>query len=78
MVLTDYRYRSKSAPLPFQADFTTEFLVTQVPGGAELRVTQDGFPTSPEADPFYGACERGWKDTFAGIRKYLEETSLGV
>jgi uncharacterized protein YndB with AHSA1/START domain len=71
LVLTDYRYRSKSGPLPFRADFTTEFLVTPVTSGAELRVTQDGFPTTPEADAFYTACERGWQNTFAGIRKYL-------
>jgi hypothetical protein len=24
------------------------------------------------ADEFYAGCERGWRDTFAGIRRYLE------
>ncbi len=71
MVLADYHYYAKSGPLPFTADFVTEFAVTPHPEGALLRVTQDGFPGGPEADAFYASCERGWRDTFAGIRRYL-------
>jgi len=71
MVLTDYRYLAKTGPLPFTAEFVTEFLVEPEADGTVLRVTQDGFPVGPEADPFYAACEAGWRDTFAGIRRYL-------
>jgi hypothetical protein len=36
-----------------------------------LRVVQDGFPREPVADEFYAACEQGWHDTFASIKRYL-------
>jgi len=72
VVLADYRYRAKGGPLPFRADFVTEFLVSEHPEGAALRVTQDGFPAASIADEFYAGCERGWRDTFAGIRRHLE------
>lgn len=78
MVLTDYRYRARTGPLPLEAEFVTEFAVTSHPEGAVLRVTQDGFPPGSEADDFYAACEKGWRDTFAGIRRYLESTDVGV
>jgi uncharacterized protein YndB with AHSA1/START domain len=71
MVLTDYRYRARSGPLPFQADFTTTFEVVPHGAGALLRVSQDGFPAGPEGDAFFAGCQQGWKDTFAGIRRYL-------
>lgn len=71
MVLADYRYRSKDGPLPFDADFVTEFSVESHPEGALLRVAQDGFPAAPEADRFYAACDVGWRESFAGIRRYL-------
>jgi uncharacterized protein YndB with AHSA1/START domain len=71
MVLADYRYRARGGPLPFHADFVTEFVVTPHEQGSLLRVTQDGFPAGPEADQFYAACGTGWRDTFAGIRRYL-------
>lgn len=74
MVLSDYRYHSKDGPLPFQADFVTEFLVSPQDGGASLRVTQDGFPATSEADEFYEACQKGWRDTFAGIRQFLSDS----
>ena len=72
LVLADYRYYAKTGPLPFRADFTTEFMVTPDVTGSKFRVVQDGFPTAPEADAFYSACEIGWRNTFAGIRRYLE------
>ncbi|MGD8866819.1 MAG: SRPBCC domain-containing protein [Gemmatimonadales bacterium] len=72
IVFAEYRYHSKDGPLPFDAEFETEFLVTPHERGAVLRVTQDGFPAGPEADDFYAACEIGWRDTFASIRRYLE------
>jgi uncharacterized protein YndB with AHSA1/START domain len=71
MVLADYRYKARTGPLPFEADFVTEFLVLPHEQGAILRVTQDGFPSGCKADAFYAACEQGWRDTLAGIRRYL-------
>lgn len=75
MVLTDYRYRARSGPLPFEADFVTEFVVTPRGEGAALRVSQDGFPAGAEGDEFYAACETGWRDTFAGIRRHLSAST---
>jgi uncharacterized protein YndB with AHSA1/START domain len=73
MVLTDYRYRAKSGPLPFEANFVTEFTVrSESPAASILRVAQDGFPAGREGEAFFAACDRGWRDTFAGIRRYLE------
>jgi uncharacterized protein YndB with AHSA1/START domain len=72
MLLTDYRYRTKSGGLPFEADFQTEFLVTPTGQGSVLRVSQAGFPQGPQADAFYTACETGWRNTFAGIRRHLD------
>ncbi len=71
LVLSDYRYRARSGPLPFRADFVTEFLVAPHPEGSTLRVCQDGFPAGPEADEFYSACGDGWRNTFRGIRRFL-------
>ncbi len=78
MVLSNYRYYAKAGPLPFQAEFVTEFLVSRHAHGASLRVTQDGFPAGPEADEFYAACQKGWLDTFAGIRRYLSDMEGGA
>jgi len=72
LVLADYRYRAKGGPLPFRADFVTEFRIEPRPGGASLRVAQDGFPAGREGDEFLAGCERGWRDTFAGIRGHIE------
>ena len=66
LVLSDYRYRARSGPLPFRADFVTEFLVAPHPEGSTLRVCQDGFPAGPEADEFYSECGDGWLNTFWG------------
>lgn len=73
LVMGDYRYNAKSGPLPFEADFRTEFIVSAHPQGSVLRVVQDGFPVDAVADEFYAGCEKGWRATFAGIRRYLEQ-----
>lgn len=73
LVLADFHYYAKSGPLPFQAQFTMEFTVEPRPGGCVLRVVQDGFPTDRAADAFYAACEVGWRNTFEGIRRYLQQ-----
>lgn len=72
LILGDYLYYARSGPLPFAADFVTEFTVESTSEGTLLRVVQDGFPTGREADDFYAACETGWRETFRGIRLYLK------
>jgi uncharacterized protein YndB with AHSA1/START domain len=72
MIFSESTYYAKSGPLPFQADFVVEFLIRPSTKGCVLQVTQDGFPADSVADDFYNACEIGWKNTFEGIRKYLE------
>lgn len=71
MEQSDYRYYAKSGPLPFEASFKTSFTCTQVDGGTLLRVEQHGFPV--DHDEFYQGCVKGWKDTFEGIRRYLNQ-----
>jgi len=73
IVLTDYRYFAKDGPLPFTANFVTEFTVDPTTGGCVLRVSQDGFPLEPSADAFYAGCEIAWRNTFEGIQRYLTE-----
>ena len=73
IVFADYKYHNKDGPLPFKADFVTEFTVEPRPNGCLLRVSQDGFPAESVADAFYAGCEVGWRDTFEGIRRYLAE-----
>ncbi len=73
IVFTDSTYYAKTDPLPFQANFVTEFLVRPTAKGCVLQVTQDGFPVGPIADDFYKGCEIGWKNTFQNIRAYLEK-----
>lgn len=69
--LEDYRYWAKAGSASPEAVFVTEFVVTATPGGATLRVSQDGFPAGPEGDDFLAGCEVGWRETFAGLRRYL-------
>ena len=71
LVLVDHRYFSKAGPLPFEANFIVEFVVEAHEAGAILRVTQSGFPTGGVADDYYAGCVQGWRDTFAGLRRYL-------
>lgn len=68
------KYYSKSGLLPFEfaPDALTTFTIEQTDGSWPLRVEQTGFPADPVADDFYAACETGWKNTFEGIRKFLE------
>jgi uncharacterized protein YndB with AHSA1/START domain len=74
LVLSDSRYISKDGPLPFQADFVVEFTVQpRLGGGSRLQVVHDGFPTDSVADSFFAGCETGWRNTFAGIERYLAE-----
>lgn len=70
--MNDDLSRAKAGPQPFRADFETEFTLTpRGPSRARLRVEQRGFPRGAAADAHLAACERGWSDIFAGIRRYL-------
>jgi uncharacterized protein YndB with AHSA1/START domain len=71
ILFTDGKYFAKTGPPPFEMKMTTEFIVEPTPTGSILRVVQDGFPADKIADDFYAACDTGWRNTFAGIRKYL-------
>lgn len=64
-------YYSRFGPLPFEADFVTRFTIRPSASGSIVQVQQDGFPTDPVADDFYAGCEKGWRDTFEGLQKYL-------
>jgi hypothetical protein len=78
IVMSDFEYFARSGPLPFAANLTSEFTVIPIgPGQTSLRVVQDGFPMDSVADEFYAGCEVGWRDTFAGIRRYLSSTKSG-
>ena len=72
LVLVDYIYHSQAGGLPFEAKFETEFLILPHETGAILRVTQSGFPIAIEADEYFSGCVKGWRDTFIGIRNYIE------
>ncbi|RMF69200.1 MAG: SRPBCC domain-containing protein [Calditrichaeota bacterium] len=72
LVLSDYRYHAKTGPLPFEADFTTEFRIEEQGHESKLIVTQNGFPTEATADEYYRGCEQGWEVTLKGILAYLE------
>lgn len=72
LVLTDYRYLASAGGLPFDAHFQTAFETEPHPRGSILRVVQEGFPDGPEGDAFYAACEKGWTDTFASLRAFLQ------
>lgn len=69
--LADYRYRSKHGPLPFAANFSTRFELEPSGEHTLLRVTQSGFPCTPAGDEFLRGCERGWRETFAGLARHL-------
>jgi uncharacterized protein YndB with AHSA1/START domain len=73
LLLGNASYVAKSGPLPFEADFTTEFVVEPTPSGSHLRVTQDGFPAGAVADEYYAACQKGWHDTFSSILRYVTQ-----
>ena len=71
LVLADYRYYAKTGPMPFEADFTTEFKIESHGEQTKLIVTQDGFPAAAEADEYYRGCEQGWEATLQGILDYV-------
>ncbi len=75
LVLDNVRSYVRQGPLPFEVLFVTEFLVTPVPHGCNLKITQDGFPMGPEGDEFLESCARGWMETCQRLRDYLNAMS---
>jgi uncharacterized protein YndB with AHSA1/START domain len=70
--LDEARYVTKFEAPPFELDLKARFEVDRVNDERSvLRVIQTGFPVDPIADEFYSACEKGWRDTFEGVRKYI-------
>ena len=70
LTLCDYQYRSSKGPMPFEADFEVTFSISDHETGILLRVEQDGFPASRDADEYMEACVTGWTETFANLQKY--------
>ncbi len=74
--LDETRYVTKFEPPPFDLNVTSRFEVEPLGDGrSKITVIQDGFPSDPVADEFYAACEKGWRDTFEGLRKYIESAT---
>jgi uncharacterized protein YndB with AHSA1/START domain len=73
LVMADLLYFSRTGPLPFEfINPTTSFHVSPTPTGSRLFVCQDGIPNDRKADDFYAACHRGWLETLASIKRFLE------
>jgi uncharacterized protein YndB with AHSA1/START domain len=72
LLFTDFQYFARTGPLPFEASLTTEYTVEPGDNGTRLTIRQAGFPADPAADDFYAACERGWRDTLAALRRFLD------
>jgi hypothetical protein len=71
LVFSEYHYSARTGPLPFEADFITEFVVEPHADGALLRVSQAGFPCTPGGELLYVVFDQGRRDTFVGIRRFL-------
>jgi uncharacterized protein YndB with AHSA1/START domain len=67
-VVLGYEYcRARRGMLPFAAGMSAEFTIQKSPAGTLVRVTQSGFPSTPDADAFYEACGHGWRAALQGI-----------
>jgi uncharacterized protein YndB with AHSA1/START domain len=78
VMFADFEYYARTGGLPFAHQLTAEFtVIPEGPNNTKLRVVQDGFPCAKAADDFYAACEVGWRDTYAGIRRYLSSNKSG-
>lgn len=71
LVLVDQCYFAKTGGLPFELNSTTTFDVSPTFDGCLLTVTQDGFPNEAEADEIFVGCQKGWRDTFDSIKRYV-------
>ncbi|HVS18077.1 MAG TPA: GNAT family N-acetyltransferase [Planctomycetota bacterium] len=71
LVLDRYSYRSRFGPLPFEAEFEVEFTLRPDGAGCVLAVEQRGFPADAAADAYYAGCVQGWRETLAGLVRYV-------
>ncbi|QQS40314.1 MAG: SRPBCC domain-containing protein [Acidobacteriota bacterium] len=70
--LDETRYYTKFESPPFDLNVKARFEVDPISDRlTSIRVIQSGFPQDEIADEFYAACEKGWHDTFEGLRKYI-------
>lgn len=71
--ISNYRYTALTGKHPFSIkDMVVRFEMLPEGERTKLTVINSGFPTDKIADEFYNGCVQGWKDTFAGIRNFLE------
>jgi len=71
--ITNYRYMASFGKHPFSIqDMAVRFDMKPEEGSTRLTVLNSGFPSDAIAEEFYQGCIQGWKDTFAGIRNFLE------
>ena len=73
LTLVYEKYFSKDGPLPFEATLDAAFTLEDLKVRTRLTVVQSGFPTTLAADAFYQGCVKGWDDTFASLKKVLED-----
>lgn len=73
IVFDEAEYIAKSGPPPFELKTVTKFEIDPVSeNSCVLKVIQTGFPGESFADEFYAACETGWKNTFDGMKSYID------
>ncbi len=73
IVFDDVEYIAKSGPPPFDLKMVTKFEIEPISDEkCILKVIQSGFPVDSIADEFYAACEIGWKNTFDGMKTYID------
>lgn len=71
--LDEARYVTKFESPPFELDLKARFEVDRIDDNSSvLRVIQTEFPVDKIADEFYKAWEKGWHDTFEGVRKFID------
>ncbi len=75
ILMSDYQYRSKSGPMPFEADFEVEFRLTAIDGATNVVVIQNGFPDDAVADEFFQGCVQGWRSTLANLKRHIESAA---
>ncbi|NNE98887.1 MAG: SRPBCC domain-containing protein [Pyrinomonadaceae bacterium] len=73
IVFDEAEYIAKAGPPPFELKTVTTFEIEPISENkCILKVIQTGFPAESVADEFYAACETGWKDTFDGMKNYID------
>ena len=84
LALDRYQYHAKTGPLPFEAEFYTDFVIQSDPGGGPnspsslLTVTQRGFPDAASADDYHAACKEGWQRTLDNMRQHTDRLTRNL